>query len=320
MSYVMLWYRKLSEGFVGTLYDYVARAYDPALGRFISADTIVPGAGNPAAFNRYSYALNSPIKYGDPSGHDPKDDYGRSMNDDCNYAGVNCLYQENPVVTHYKQVWLRTGTIRSIRDSDWDILAYLVREKKVAAFNFANRLDPVNGPPGRVSFWDVTQYIERYKSPLQPENRPEYHGADYISVSGGGSLPMLGPVGGGVQVSLTFDRYSRVFLSVGLTLGGPLPVSGSAVAGTIGTTNDRPATKEEALAHLSGTSIGVSGGFIFGGGSNKAGPLTADESATSRSDFSGLVSPGIGFGPQLTIAYIEDGLTCVWTPDGYSCH
>ncbi len=32
---------RLTEGYVGTLYDYVARAYDPVLGRFI-------GAGNPA--------------------------------------------------------------------------------------------------------------------------------------------------------------------------------------------------------------------------------------------------------------------------------
>jgi RHS repeat-associated protein len=69
MSYVMLWYRKLSEVYVGTLYDYVARAYDPVLGRFISADTIVPGAGNPQAFNRYSYALNSSLVFKDPSGH-----------------------------------------------------------------------------------------------------------------------------------------------------------------------------------------------------------------------------------------------------------
>jgi putative transposase len=42
---------------------YVARMYDPALGRFTSADSIVPGAGNPGAWDRFSYALNSPVKY-----------------------------------------------------------------------------------------------------------------------------------------------------------------------------------------------------------------------------------------------------------------
>jgi RHS repeat-associated protein len=56
--------------YVGSLMDYVARGYSPALGRFISADTIVPGAGNPQAFNRYAYALNAPLRFTDPTGHD----------------------------------------------------------------------------------------------------------------------------------------------------------------------------------------------------------------------------------------------------------
>gem|GEM_PF-6083879 len=34
-----------------------ARLYDPVLGRFISADTIVPEPGNMQAFNRYAYVL-----------------------------------------------------------------------------------------------------------------------------------------------------------------------------------------------------------------------------------------------------------------------
>jgi len=51
------------------LYDYNARFYDPLLGRFISADTIVLSPQNPQSLNRYSYALNSPLRYTDPSGH-----------------------------------------------------------------------------------------------------------------------------------------------------------------------------------------------------------------------------------------------------------
>jgi hypothetical protein len=39
------------------------------LGRFVSADSIVPGAGNPQAFNRYSYVLGNPLRYTDPTGH-----------------------------------------------------------------------------------------------------------------------------------------------------------------------------------------------------------------------------------------------------------
>ncbi len=51
------------------LYYYNARYYNPVLGRFISADTLVPDPTNPQALNRYSYVLNNPIKYTDPSGH-----------------------------------------------------------------------------------------------------------------------------------------------------------------------------------------------------------------------------------------------------------
>jgi len=54
----------------GTLYYlYDARWYDPTLGRFAQADTIVPRAGSPQSFNRYSYSLSNPLKYTDPSGH-----------------------------------------------------------------------------------------------------------------------------------------------------------------------------------------------------------------------------------------------------------
>lgn len=50
-------------------YDYGARQYEPALGRFTSPDTIVPDARDPQSLNRYSYAQNNPLRYIDPSGH-----------------------------------------------------------------------------------------------------------------------------------------------------------------------------------------------------------------------------------------------------------
>jgi RHS repeat-associated protein len=71
---------------------YHARYDDPALGRFISADRVVPGAGpltaaphdapaqaagaaggggpaNPQDLNRYAYGLNNPVRNTDPTGH-----------------------------------------------------------------------------------------------------------------------------------------------------------------------------------------------------------------------------------------------------------
>ena len=79
------------------LYYYNARYYDPVIGRFdcgersrttrgehsrtpcgersrtISADTVVQSYANPQTLNRYSYCVNNPLKYTDPSGHDADD-------------------------------------------------------------------------------------------------------------------------------------------------------------------------------------------------------------------------------------------------------
>ena len=44
------------------------RLYDPLLGRFFSPDNYVQAPDNSQSFNRYSYCLNNPLKYVDPSG------------------------------------------------------------------------------------------------------------------------------------------------------------------------------------------------------------------------------------------------------------
>ncbi len=65
----------------GLMY-YGARYYDAALGRFISADTIVPNIYNPQDLNKYSYVRNNPLKYTDPTGH------MLTCDDDCGSEGM----------------------------------------------------------------------------------------------------------------------------------------------------------------------------------------------------------------------------------------
>jgi RHS repeat-associated protein len=50
---------------------YNARWYDPAIAHFTQADSLIPGAGSPQAWDRYAYVFNNPLKYTDPYGHDP---------------------------------------------------------------------------------------------------------------------------------------------------------------------------------------------------------------------------------------------------------
>lgn len=50
------------------LIDMNGRFYDPQLGRFLSPDPYVQDITNPQNLNRYSYCLNNPLKYTDPTG------------------------------------------------------------------------------------------------------------------------------------------------------------------------------------------------------------------------------------------------------------
>jgi RHS repeat-associated protein len=63
------------------LLNYNARMYDPALGRFISPDSLIPEPGDPLAYDRYAYSNNNPINYSDPTGH--------MTTNGCNYEGCS---------------------------------------------------------------------------------------------------------------------------------------------------------------------------------------------------------------------------------------
>jgi len=74
---------------------YNARMYDPALGRFTSADSIIPGGAHPhsgaGGLDRYAYVNNSPVNFTDPSGHVTctDDGYCGGENNDEYWAGVS---------------------------------------------------------------------------------------------------------------------------------------------------------------------------------------------------------------------------------------
>ena len=61
-------YTGQKEDGTGLLY-YNARYYDPALGTFISPDSLVPDAGMVVDYNRFLYPRGNPLKYSDLSGY-----------------------------------------------------------------------------------------------------------------------------------------------------------------------------------------------------------------------------------------------------------
>jgi RHS repeat-associated protein len=63
------------------------RMYDPLLGRMLRPDIQVGDMANTQAYNMYSYALNNPLKYTDPSGWE---------NDDPTVTSCSDTYTTNP--------------------------------------------------------------------------------------------------------------------------------------------------------------------------------------------------------------------------------
>jgi RHS repeat-associated protein len=58
------------ESALGGIYFFQSRWFDPALGRFMSPDSIVPtGSQGTQAWDRYAFVNNNPVRYNDPTGH-----------------------------------------------------------------------------------------------------------------------------------------------------------------------------------------------------------------------------------------------------------
>ena len=71
----------------GTI-SFPAREYSPLLGRFLSADSIVPRPGDPQSLNRYSYTRNNPVSRIDKDGHADEDPLKDFL---CKYNLAACL-------------------------------------------------------------------------------------------------------------------------------------------------------------------------------------------------------------------------------------
>jgi len=128
------------------LMDYRARMYSPWLGRFIQPDTIVPGAGNSQAWNRYAYVFANPILYNDPTGHDV----------DCGIGDQFC----NELKHEYGKEW--KGFLY-LTTKDWEI------EKRNKEFK--KRFGSIGGLDEPMQIPDLDIHIKRYPS--------EPYGYDY---------------------------------------------------------------------------------------------------------------------------------------------
>jgi RHS repeat-associated protein len=105
----------VTEGF-GLMF-YVSRMYDPALGRFAQADSIVPPGVQ--GWDRYAAINNDPVRYTDPSGHISCDELPEGEcgvgtptprpNDLSNVPGDRTSISGNDFYNWYRELWNTPG-------------------------------------------------------------------------------------------------------------------------------------------------------------------------------------------------------------------
>ena len=95
------------------LYYLNSRYYDPALGRFLTADGVTLNFLEPQTLNRYSYAQNDPVNFRDPSGYSPEGDGFGGNKESHDYGG---LYSEKERADRDKEFHDMSDRVREMSD------------------------------------------------------------------------------------------------------------------------------------------------------------------------------------------------------------
>jgi hypothetical protein len=96
-----------------------ARWYDAYTSRFLSPDSIIPDFADPQSLNRFSYCLNNPLRYTDPSGHTVKSaldlirEYGKDIVSIAEEYGLDPLLLAGVVFAENR------NDLNWIRGQDW---------------------------------------------------------------------------------------------------------------------------------------------------------------------------------------------------------
>ncbi|MCB8922752.1 MAG: hypothetical protein H6662_14285 [Ardenticatenaceae bacterium] len=253
------------------LYYYNARWYSPLVGRFLSADTLVPDPQNPQQYNRYTYSLNNPLKYIDPSGHCVEnyqagsedfqtcmDGWSSLMNylSDLHYGpGGNGVFPNE-----WTTELLMTANIASIEG--------LMRAYDID-YGYTSQVMASRNAQSEPTGWMRNEYMYRERPCQYWESCYEPQPAfDFVS----GTFS-AGPGYGGT-FSLIKDRYGNIYINLGFQYGSP-GVSGSLTGGDVVDSNLIPVvlSEPEMEKALIGLSEGAGGGAGAGGAmSHSPGP------------------------------------------------
>lgn len=76
-----------------------ARIYDPTLGQFMSADTVISDNTDSQDFNRYAYVENNPVTLTDPTGHETNDLKCSGGGEGCTKCTDGCSSESSKIPT-----------------------------------------------------------------------------------------------------------------------------------------------------------------------------------------------------------------------------
>jgi len=214
-----------------------AREYDPSLGRWLSADTIVPDPANPQSFNRYAYVLNNPLRYTDPTGHFTEDEIMQFLGldpEENTWKDVLAFFEEGG------QLEGRWGWLHVLRRANVGDKLEIFGDE---ALLFEGRFDVTDygSLVLRGTFYGGKEDWEGYETIIRHEDAARWgsatHYRGYFTFGIGGTLEIVRPTSKRTSLRYDFDRVDKaaVLRDVGGIGLGILEFTPAAVpAATIG--------------------------------------------------------------------------------------
>ncbi|NNC04873.1 hypothetical protein HJC10_18700 [Corallococcus exiguus] len=254
------------------------RIYDPRLMKFVSVDPVVADQGSVQAYNAYSYVLNNPTRYTDPSGFVP---YGGTLVSHWDGASGGSTPMQSPAMSLVERYMLAPGATLFLPSVDFRVPSVeALDDAKVApAGHYTNDVGQ-SSAPYRSS---ATSVLNTVSGALDSEKLS-------CGIAATCHLAKMGVrmhLGNLLEASATYDRYAPVstFAATSLAINHFIPfvTAGESV------NKVKPACTAGGLGQCS-SGIAKAGAHTVMAGATIYGMVTSAASGISRG--ASLVSKG----------------------------